>query len=87
MCKYDNSFLDTEDLVECLNRGCEVEFIYKDKKYFINHTSKGEVLVYEGYNEDSIKHYSDGWQALEYDIDDKKLKDIINDMKIIDRSF
>jgi len=31
MPKYDNNFFDAEDLVECLSRGCEVEFIFNKK--------------------------------------------------------
>ena len=41
----------------------------------------------EFYNEDSEKTYSDAEQTLEYEINGKKLKDIISKMKIIDRSF
>ena len=87
MPKYDNNFFDAEDLVECLSRGCEVEFIYNQKKYSITHTAEGEVAVIEFYNEGSERTYSDGWQALEYEVGDKKLKDVISEMKITDRSF
>lgn len=87
MQKYDNNFLDAEDLVECLSRGCEVEFIYNKKKYSITHTSEGEVAVIEFSNKDSGKIYPDGWQALEYEVAEKKIKDIISKMKVLDRSF
>ena len=86
MPKYDNNFFDDRDLVECLSRGCEVEFLYNKKKYSITHTDTG-ISIIEFNNEDSEKTYADGWQALEYEIDDKKLKDIIGEMKVIDRSF
>ena len=83
---YDNNFFDDRDLVDCLNRGCEVEFLYNNKKYSITHTNEG-VSIIEFYNEDSQKTYSTAENALKYEIDGKCLKDIIPEMKIIDRSF
>jgi hypothetical protein len=41
----------------------------------------------EFYNENSEKTYFDAKKVLEYEIDGKLLKDIISEMKIIDRSF
>lgn len=41
MCNFDNNFFDDRDLVECLNRGCEVEFMYNDKKHSITHVNDG----------------------------------------------
>lgn len=40
--RYDNKFLGKLDLIECLNRGCEVEFLYNDKKYSITHIDEGD---------------------------------------------
>lgn len=84
--KYDNNFYDERDLVDCLNRGCEVEFLYNDKKYSITHAEEG-ISIIEFYNEESEKTYSTAEQALEYEIEGKMLKDIIHEMKITDRSF
>lgn len=84
--KYDNSFFNERDLLDCLSRGCEVEFLYNNKKFSITHTDEG-ISVTEFYNSDSEKTYSDAKKVLEYEIDGKTLKDIISKMKIIDRSF
>ena len=84
--KYDNNFYDERDLIDCLNRGCEVEFLYNDKKYSITHAEEG-ISIIEFYNEESEKTYSNAEQALEYEIEGKILKDIISEMKVIDRSF
>lgn len=86
MMKYDNNFNDERDLIDCLNRGCEVEFLYNDKKYSITHVEEG-ISIIEFYNEDSEKTYSTAEQALEYEIEGKLLKEIIHEMKITDRSF
>lgn len=64
---FDNNFYDAYDLVECLKRGCEVEFLYNDKKYSITHND-GNISIMEFYNEDSEKTYSDAEQSLEYKI-------------------
>lgn len=87
MQEYDNNFLDAQDLIEALKRGCEVEFLYKEKKYSITHLEDGKIIIGEFYNSDSEKIYTDADQALEYKIGEKKIKDIIAEMKVIDRSF
>lgn len=84
--KYDNNFLDERDLVDSLNRGCEVEFLYNNKQFSITHTDGG-ISIIEFYNEDSEKTYADAEKALEYEIDGKTLREIIPEMKITDRSF
>ncbi len=86
MNQYDNNFINENDLVECLSRGCEIEFLYNRKKYSITHTKNG-ISITEFNKEDSERTFINGQEALEYKIDNKKLKDIILDMKIIDRSF
>ena len=83
---FDNNFNNAYDLVDCLNRGCEVEFLYNNKKYSITHVDEG-ISVMEFYNENSEKTYFDAKKVLEYKINGKLLKDIISEMKIIDRSF
>lgn len=83
---YDNNFYDERDLIDCLKRGCEVEFLYNKKKYSITHPAKG-ISIIEFYNENSEQIYPNAEEALEYRIGDKSLKDIISDMKVIDRSF
>ena len=86
MSKHDNNFYDDRDLIDCLNKGCEVEFLYNKKKYSITHTYEGISLI-EFYNEKSEKIYATAEEAIECKIEGRKLKDIISEMKIIDRSF
>lgn len=86
MSKYDNNFYDEKDLVECLNRGCEVKFLYNGKKYSITHTDKG-ISVIEFNNQASEKTYATSNAALMYEIDGKKLKDIIAKMKVATGRF
>lgn len=87
MQEYDNNFFDACDLIEALKKGCEVEFFYKEKKYSITHLRNGKIIIGEFYNSDSEKIYNEESQVLEYKIEDKRLKDIITEMKVIERSF
>ena len=64
-----------------------MEFLYKDKKYSITHFNNGKIIIGEFYNSDSVKIYDNAKQAMKYKIGDKTIKDIIVEMKIIDRSF
>lgn len=84
--KYDNNFYDTADFLDCLKRGCEVEFIYKRKKYSITHTDSG-ISIMEFYNEDSEKLFETAEKCLNYEISGKFLKDILPEIKIVERSF
>lgn len=86
MSKYDNNFLDTKDFIECLERGCEVEFLYKKAKYSITHIDEG-ISIVEYNNPLSEKIFSNASAALDCKISDKKLSEIITKIKIIDRSF
>ncbi len=86
MQEYDNNFFDERDLIEALNRGCEVEFLYDNKKYSITHIDNG-ISIIEFNNYESERTYVDAKKAMEYEFGDKKLRDIISDMKVIDRSF
>ena len=83
---YDNNFSNQEDFIDCINRGCEVEFIYKNKSYGIAQTPNG-FAIYEAYNEESEKNYKSAKEMLQYPIGDKKLSDILNEMKITFRTF
>jgi len=86
MQEYDNNFSNIEDFMDCLSRGCEVEFIYKNRIYSITHDQK-KIIVYEVNNESSEKEYDDSIAALKYQIDDKFLADILSEMKITFRTF
>ena len=82
----ENSFLDERDFIDCLNRGCEIAFLYGNKEYSITHTSAG-ICIMEFYNEESEMLYPDAKLVLDYPINGKTLKDILLDIKVTDRSF
>ena len=72
MSDYDNNFTNERDLIEHLNRGYKVEFLYDNKKCSITHTDSG-ISIIEFNDENSEKTYANGRQAMEYKIG-KKIK-------------
>lgn len=56
-------------------------------KNILSHILMRGISIIEFYNYDSERIYNDAEKALEYEIDGKKLRDIIKEIKIIDRSF
>ena len=86
MSDYDNNFRDEDDLIQCMERGCEVEFAYKDKVYSITRP-ENKFVVMEAYNENSEKQFFSARAALRYDLGDKHLKNALADIQIIFRTF
>lgn len=84
---YDTSFHDANDLLDCLERGCEVEFDYLQKIYSITHIENNQLLICEFYNEASEMIYGSIEDLFNHTISGKILKDIVSDLKIISRSF
>ncbi len=82
---YDNNFNDMNDLIAHIQNGCEVEFIYRRKSYGITPIEKG-VVVYRVGGENEVI-YQSVTEIGEYTIGDKKLSDIISEIKIVFRSF
>lgn len=85
--QYDASFHNANDLLECLKRGCEVEFEYLTKTYSITHIENSQLVICEFYNEESEMIYETPEDLFDYIIEDKILKNIVSDLKIISRSF
>lgn len=84
--KYDNNFNDVSDMINCISRGCEIEFEYHNKKYSITHPSN-QILICGFYNESSEILYDNASELLNYKIDGMLLSEILDDSRIISRSF
>lgn len=84
--KYDNNFNEASDMINCINRGCEIEFEYHNKKYSITHPLN-QILICEFYNESSEMLYDNAFELLDYKIDGMLLSDILKDLRILSRSF
>ena len=87
---YDENFADADDFIDCFNRGCELEFLYNGKHYSVTpfaSDNQRKISVMEAYNEDSEVEYDTPREALNYPVGDKRLGDILQEMKIIDRTL
>jgi len=84
--QYCKKFQSIDEFVDCLSRGGEVEFLYRNKAYSITHYARS-ISVMEAYNESSRKQFSSPQGTLEYDLGDKKLKEVLSDLAITFRTF
>jgi len=81
------NFYDVDDLLQHVGRGCEVEFEYNGRTYWITRSRKKGFIVYEADIVESTKQYKNPAAALEYKCNGKRLGDIISDIKIVSRTF
>ena len=80
------NFTDTDEFIDCFNRGCELVFIYGDRRYSAV-PANGCFHVWEVGNKDSKTNYGTAEALLDYPIGDKRLRDILKDMKILERTL
>ena len=66
--------------------GVRLNSYMPEKKYSITHTDDG-ISIIEFYNDDSEKTYTTAELLLQHKLNGKAIKDIICEMKIIDRPF
>ena len=90
--EFDVNFSNAEDILDHLERGCEVEFFYKENYYFIGYIGGSKyprlsVRIFEGYDDPSPTVYDNPIDALDHPFGDKTLVDILPDMKIQFRAF
>ena len=91
--EFDVNFSNAEDIVDHMERGCEVEFYYNNEFYFIGYTDGGpkhpklSVCIYEGDENQDPTIYYNPIDALDHPFGDKTLVDILPDMKIQFRAF
>ena len=83
---FDNNFLNTDNYIDCINRGAEVEFIYNKKPYSIIHYD-GKVLIGEVGHDESDAFFENASDSLDYKLQGKRLRDILDDMQITFRSL
>jgi len=85
---YDNScnFIDEEEFVDCFDRGCEFQFDYDGKSYSITPNVGPGFGICEAYKEETETSYDTAEALLDHPIGDKRLRDILQDMIVTDRT-
>jgi len=86
---YDNShnFIDTDDFIDCFRRGCELCFDYDGKSYSATPDYEGGFYILEASKEETRACYNTPAALLDHPIGDKRLRDILQDMKVTDRTM
>jgi len=84
---YDDSdkFLDADDFIDCFERGCELVFIYGDRFYSAT-PAEGGFYILETYKVETMVRYDTPAAMLDHPIGEKRLRDILQDMVVTDRT-
>ena len=82
----EDRFKAISDFKMCMNRGGEVEFEWNNRYYSITHPD-GLIYIGEEYKEETAKEYKTVDEALEHVIDGQKLREIITQVKVWDRTI
>ncbi len=82
----DSHFESISDFKDCMLRGGEVIFQWKDRVYSITHTDK-EISIAESYKQETRKLYATADEALSYMLDGTPLKEVIKQVVIICRTL
>ncbi|MGI5985709.1 MAG: DUF4417 domain-containing protein [Clostridiales bacterium] len=82
----ENRFKTISDFKDCMVRGGEVEFVWKGIEYGISHS--GYKIIMGLYNQpDTTKFYETADEALEYIVSGDRLRDVITQVTVIDRTI
>ncbi|MDP4119723.1 MAG: DUF4417 domain-containing protein [Bacillota bacterium] len=81
-----NRFKTISEFKWCVNHGGEVEFVYNEKFFGIAHDPDA-IAIYEANKQETEKLYKDADEALEFMIDGVRLRDIITEVEVTDRTI
>ena len=82
----ENRFKTIEDFKWSINHGAEIEIEWNDKSYFINQPN-GIITIHEEDKWLDAKEYKNVDEALEHMIEGQKLRDIITQVKVWNRTI
>lgn len=81
------NFSTIADFKFCMRCGGEVEFEFHDKIYNITHSNNRNIRISEAFRQETEKICKDPDEVLEYVIDGVRLRDIITEVVITDRTI
>lgn len=82
----ENRFKTISDFKWCMKSGGEIGFAYNNKLFGVSH-SNAQIVVYQSNEENSVIYYNTADGALEYVINGVRLRDIITEVKVFDRTI
>ena len=86
----ENRFKTISEFKDCIIRGCEVSFTWKGINYGIGDTEEGGVIYtifYEAYRPETIQYCLTPDDVLNCVVGSDRLRDVITQVTVIDRSF
>ncbi len=84
-----DSFESFDEFIDCIRRGCEIEFVYDGQRYAVWHGNCiciGKIIDESSFDEVCYE-YDNAENAGTYMLNGKMLKDIVADLQILDRLF
>ena len=87
------AFTSIADFKQCMENGGEVQFTYNGKDYGVfplqrqTPKSKDQFYIWQTGNDDSEAWYDTTEELLDYIIEGKKLREIITEVEVFDRTI
>ena len=81
-----NRFVSISDFKWCMSCGGEVEFDWAGQKYGVSHL-KEKIIIYLYNQPDTTRYFSTADDALEYMVGNDRLRDVITQVTVIDRTI
>ena len=82
----ENRFKTISDFKWCINRGGEINFIWKEIDYGISH-SRGEIIAYIWNKPETTECFDTVDDVLEYIVSGDRLRDVITQVTVLDRTI
>lgn len=82
-----NRFTTISDFKTCMRWHGEVEFTWNKNLYCITHRSHGKISISMAYREDTEKLCDTSDEVLEYMVGSDRLRDVITQVTVLDRSI
>lgn len=83
----ENRFKSISDFEDCMIRGGEVLFEYHNKEFSITHRLDCQTGISQSFMQETEKICKDADEVLEYVIDGIRLRDIITEVEVTDRTI
>ena len=83
----ENRFKTISEFKWCMHDGGEVAFVWQGKEYSVTHCASGEIGISEAYKQETEKLCKDADEVMEYLVDGVRLREIITQVEVTDRTI
>ena len=82
----ENRFKTISEFKWCMNSGGEIDFIWNGQEYGISH-SKGKIISYLWNQPNTTQFFDTTDDVLEYMVGSDRLRDVITQVTVLDRTI